>query len=127
MALFYAFPPLQLIHPFLERIRQERLLLILVALESRSALWFPELAALSCVTPWPVPVRPDVLSQAHRSIHHNLSGRLLVWLLRAKWCTDNYAVPSRCEVGSVLGNLQSLLEKGLAFSTVKVYLCQLAM
>ena len=80
-ALLYAFPQLQLIHPLLKRIRQERLSLILIALEGCSALWFPELVALSCVTP---PVRPDALSQAHGSIHHppNLSGWLLVWLTR---------------------------------------------
>jgi hypothetical protein len=83
-ALLYAFPPLQLILPLLERVRQERLSLILVAPENRSALWFPELAALSRSAPWPVPFRPDALSQAHGTVHHppDVSGRLLVWLLR---------------------------------------------
>ncbi|KAK0151140.1 hypothetical protein N1851_007714 [Merluccius polli] len=42
-------------------------------------------------------------------------------LYTAKWGAFDHAIPSRCEVGSVLGFLQSLLEKGLAFSTVKVY------
>ena len=83
-ALLYAFPPLQLILPLLERVRQERLSLILVAPENRAALWFPELAALSRSAPWPVPFRPDALSQAHGTVHHppDVSGRLLVWLLR---------------------------------------------
>ena len=39
-ALMFAFPPLQLIHPLLERVKQEDLSLILVAPESRLALWF---------------------------------------------------------------------------------------
>ena len=39
-ALILAFPPLQLIHPLLERVKQEDLSLILVALESHLALWF---------------------------------------------------------------------------------------
>ena len=82
--LLYAIPPLQLILPLLERVRQERLSLIKVALENRSALCFPELAALSQTAPWPVPFRPDALSQAHGTVHHppDVSGRLLVWLLR---------------------------------------------
>ena len=63
--LLYAFPPLQLILPLLERVRQERLSLIIVAPENRSALWFPELAAPSRMARWPVLFRPDALSQAH--------------------------------------------------------------
>ena len=35
------FPPLQLIHPLLEQVKQEDLSLILVAPESRLVLWFP--------------------------------------------------------------------------------------
>ena len=83
-ALLYAFPPLQLILPLLERVRQEGLSLILVAPENLSALWFPELVALSWTAPWQVPFRSDVLSQAHGTVHHppDVSGRLLVWLLR---------------------------------------------
>ena len=40
-ALMFAFPPLQLIHPLLEQVKQEDPSLILVAPESRLALWFP--------------------------------------------------------------------------------------
>ena len=39
-ALMFAFPPLQLIHSLWERVKQEDLSLILVAPESRLALWF---------------------------------------------------------------------------------------
>jgi len=38
-----------------------------------------------------------------------------------KWCDSNDVIPSRCEAGKMLSFLQSLLEKGLAFSTIKVY------
>ena len=43
------------------------------------------------------------------------------WCAFSDWCDRNHAVPSHCEVGSVLAFLQHLLEKGLAFSTIKVY------
>ena len=43
------------------------------------------------------------------------------WCAFSNWCETNHAVPSQCEVGSVLSFLQNLLEKGLAFSTIKVY------
>lgn len=43
------------------------------------------------------------------------------WCAFSKWCDRNHAVASLCEVGSVLAFLQHLLEKGLAFSTIKVY------
>lgn len=80
--LLYAFPLEQLIYPLLERIQQESLSLILVAPDKRSALWFPEQAAL-CV--WHRG-RSDARSEAHGSVHYlpYLWGRLLVWLLKAK-------------------------------------------
>ena len=37
------------------------------------------------------------------------------WCAFSNWCEKNHAVPSQCEVGSVLSFLQNLLEKGLAF------------
>jgi len=36
------------------------------------------------------------------------------------WCGSNGVTPPLCEVGDVLSFLQSLLEKGVAFSTIKV-------
>ena len=128
-ALLYALLPLKLNHPFLKRIRQERLSLILVATKSRSSLWFPELATPSYVAPWLVLVKPG------RPIHHphDLSGGC--WfghapstssLYTVKWSTNNHIVPSCCEVGGVLCFLKSLLEKGVAFFTVKVFSCRAA-
>ncbi|KAK0154775.1 hypothetical protein N1851_002908 [Merluccius polli] len=105
----------QLIDPLLEKISHERLSLILVAPESCSALWFPELAALSCMTPWPVPMRPDTLLQAHVSFHH------LLHLSCAKWCIDNHAIPLRGGKHAWVFTI-SVLGKSLAFSTVKVYM-----
>ena len=84
VCVLYVFHLLQLILPLLEWVRQEELSLILWAPENRSALWFPELVALSRTAPWQVPFRSDALSQAHGTVHHppDVSGRLLVWLLR---------------------------------------------
>ena len=116
-----------------------------MAPENRSALWFPELAALSQTEPWQVPFRSDVLSQASAPPARGIgtavslaSERLILqgkglsapstsslyaakWCTFSKWCDRNRAVASLCKVESVLAFLQYLLEKGLAFSTIKVY------
>ncbi|XP_045919663.1 uncharacterized protein LOC123979658 [Micropterus dolomieu] len=92
--LLYAFPPLHLIPPLLERVRQEGLSVILVAPSHRSAGWYAEVTQLAVMEPWPVPQVWGALSQESGAI-----GTL-----------------------PVLGQpLQGLMEKGLSHSTIKVY------
>ncbi|XP_056112700.1 uncharacterized protein LOC130089419 [Rhinichthys klamathensis goyatoka] len=46
----------------------------------------------------------------------------LKWRVFEEWCADKNIVPFLCSVSDVLCFLQNLLDKGRAFSTVKVYL-----
>ncbi|XP_052006407.1 uncharacterized protein LOC127660311 [Xyrauchen texanus] len=46
----------------------------------------------------------------------------LKWRVFEEWCADKNIVPFLCSVSNVLSFLQDLLDKGRAFSTVKVYL-----
>lgn len=61
--LLYAFPPLRLIPQLLERVRVERLRVILIAPNRRSAPWYAELTAMMVASPWPVPQVRGALSQ----------------------------------------------------------------
>ncbi len=77
--LLYAFPPLSLIAPVLLRVREQRLPLILIAPNWPSRPWMAELARLLCSQPWPLPLRRDIVSQAHGQIYHPHPGRLALW------------------------------------------------
>ena len=44
------------------------------------------------------------------------------WHVFEKWCYDRHIVPFQCDVANMLCFLQSLLDNGKAFSTIKVYL-----
>ena len=77
--LLYAFPPLSLISPTLDRVREQGLSLILVAPRWPSKHWVAEIIQLLAGEPWPLPVRRDLLSQAHGEIYHPHPDRVALW------------------------------------------------
>lgn len=62
--LLYAFPPVDLIQPTLDRVRQEGLSLILVVHCWPAKMWCEGIRELLSGTPWCLPLRSDLLSQA---------------------------------------------------------------
>ncbi|XP_062386517.1 uncharacterized protein LOC134075064 [Sardina pilchardus] len=78
--LLYAFPPVELIMPTLERVRQDKLSLILVAPYWPAKPWHAEIISLLAEEPWPLPLRRDLLSQAGGEILHP---RPELWRLQA--------------------------------------------
>ncbi len=66
----YAFPPIALLPWVLERVRRDRVLLLLIALRWPGRLWFPDIISLLDGSPLELPVRRDLLSQAGGSIFH---------------------------------------------------------
>ena len=80
--LLYAFPPLELIHPTLERTRLQGLTVLLVAPAWGS--WRSEIAPLLYVNPWPLPLRRDLLQQAGGEIFHPRPADLDLWVWPVK-------------------------------------------
>ena len=74
----YAFPPLQLIHPTLERVRLQGLSLLLVAPGWGS--WRSEIAPLLYDVPWRLPPLRDLVSQADGDILHPRPADLDLWV-----------------------------------------------
>lgn len=74
--LLYAFPPLALIPATLLRVRQCRLSLILIAPHWPSMPWLAEVKQLLHGSPWPLPLRRDLLTQADGQIFHPHPERL---------------------------------------------------
>ena len=67
----YAFPPIRLIPAVLSRIRLDRVeQLLLVAPWWPTQPWFAELVSLIVGSPWEIPLRQDLLSQARGMIWH---------------------------------------------------------
>ncbi|XP_053354207.1 uncharacterized protein LOC128526406 [Clarias gariepinus] len=69
-ALLYAFPPVELILPVTERVRQQGLSLILVAPHWPAKLWYAEIVSLLAAEPWKLPLLRDLLSQAGGEVVH---------------------------------------------------------
>ena len=76
--LLYAFPPLNLILPTLERIRLHGLSLLLVA--PAWGAWRSEIQPLLYDNPWPLPLRRDLLRQAGDEIFHPNPQDLDLWV-----------------------------------------------
>ena len=76
--LLYAFPPLSLISPTLQRVRSLHLSLILVA--PAWGHWRSEITPLLFAEPWKLPPRRDLLSQARGEIFHPQPRHLDLWV-----------------------------------------------
>ena len=90
----YAFPPISLLPQVILRIRETHHSVLLIAPRWENQTWYPELARLSHSSPWPIPVRKDLHSQAAGSIWHPHPER---WSLHA-WVINGY--PLTCQKGS---------------------------
>ncbi|KAJ7986790.1 hypothetical protein DPEC_G00332030 [Dallia pectoralis] len=80
----YAFPLVALLPGVLERVRQERVSLLLVAPYWPARVWFADLISLLVGSPLEIPIRRDLLSQAHGFILHPRPElwKLWAWPLR---------------------------------------------
>ena len=76
--LLYAFPPLELIPPLLERVTQEGHWVLLVA--PAWGTWRSEIAPLLYDHPWRLPPLRDVVVQAAGSILHPRPVELDLWV-----------------------------------------------
>ena len=76
--LLYAFPPMDLITPTLERVRRYGHELLLIA--PRTGTWSSLIAPLLYRDPWQLPQIRDLLSQADREIFHPDPQRLDLWV-----------------------------------------------
>ena len=75
--LLYAFPPLSLIRPTLDRVRTQGLEVVLIAPAWGS--WRSEISSLLYDQPWQLPLRKDLLTQAGFEIFHPCPQRLDLW------------------------------------------------
>ncbi len=80
----YAFPPIALLPGVLERVRRDRVLLLLIAPRWPGRVWFPDLISLLDGHPLELLVRRDILFQAGGSIFHPQPElcKLWAWHLR---------------------------------------------
>ena len=76
--LLYAFPPLELIPPTLERTRTQNLKILLVA--PAWGTWRSLIAPLLYAQPWPLPPLRDLLTQAGNEIFHPNPESLDLWV-----------------------------------------------
>ncbi|XP_026084954.1 uncharacterized protein LOC113060276, partial [Carassius auratus] len=74
----YAFPPIALLPGVLARVRRDGVHLLLVAPFWPGRVWFSDLVSLLDGSPWEIPIRTDLLSQAQGTIIHP---RLELWKL----------------------------------------------
>ena len=77
--LLYAFPPLPLMLPTLQRVLQKGHRVLLVAPFWPGRTWFPLLHSLCRSAPWCLPDREDLLSQLGGRIWHPDPRRLQLW------------------------------------------------
>ncbi|XP_013874757.1 uncharacterized protein LOC106525168 [Austrofundulus limnaeus] len=87
--LLYAFPPVEMILPVLERVRRQRLSLILMAPHWPAKCWYAEIISLLAAQPWQLPLHQDLLSQAGGGgiFHpHPELWRLHAYLLKGPAC-----------------------------------------
>ncbi|MEL7302020.1 MAG: reverse transcriptase domain-containing protein [Pseudomonadota bacterium] len=76
--LLYAFPPLRLIYPVLDRVRRQGLSVLLIA--PRWGSWRSEITPLLYDIPWRLPPLSDLLSQAAGTILHPRPELLDLWV-----------------------------------------------
>ncbi len=80
----YNFPPITLLPGVLERVRRDGVRLLLVPPFWPGRVWFSDLISLLDSSPWEIPIRRDLLSQAEGMILHPRPElwKLWVWPLR---------------------------------------------
>ncbi|XP_014827275.1 PREDICTED: uncharacterized protein LOC106916513 [Poecilia mexicana] len=78
--LLYAFPPLSLIWPTLQRVLEEGHKMLLVAPYWPARPWFPLLWSLCHCVPWCLPTRRDLLSLLGGQIWHPDPQRFRLWV-----------------------------------------------
>ncbi len=80
----YAFPPIALLPGVLAKVRQQGSRLLLIAPRWPTRIWFSDLISLLDGSPWVIPVRRDLLSQAQGTVFHPRPElwNLHVWPLR---------------------------------------------
>ncbi len=80
----YAFPPIALLPGVLAKVRQQESRLLLIAPRWPTRIWFSDLISLLDGSPWAIPVRRDLLSQAQGTVFHPRPEiwNLHVWPLR---------------------------------------------
>ena len=74
-----AFPPFPLIQATLDRVEMGGHRLLLIAPRWPRRPWFRMLLSLVAGTPWQLPQRPDLLSQAQGALWHPRPDRLQLW------------------------------------------------
>ena len=77
--LLYAFPPIALITQVLARVREGGLSMILIAPHWPGRPWVAEISQLLSGKPWELPLRRDLVSQAHGQVFHPHPDRLALW------------------------------------------------
>ncbi|KAL0151074.1 hypothetical protein M9458_053587, partial [Cirrhinus mrigala] len=73
--LLYAFPPFPLLPAVIAKVRYAKAKVLLVAPDWPQQSWMPDLIALLKGSPWHLPVRRDMLSQARGQISHPNPGK----------------------------------------------------
>ncbi|XP_029975786.1 uncharacterized protein LOC115408980 [Salarias fasciatus] len=66
----------------------------------------------------------ETIQSARAPSTRTLYGRK--WSVFEKWCSDSHQVPFQCSVTGILSFLQDMVDKGRAFSTIKVYLAAIS-
>lgn len=87
--LLCAFPLVPLLPQVIQRIREEKRTVILIAPLWPNQPWLPNLWQLKTSAPWPIPLRKDLLSEARGTIWHlqpELWNRETVCALIFIWC-----------------------------------------
>ena len=80
----YAFPPIALLPGVLAKVRRQGSRLLLIAPRWPTRVWFSDLISLLDGSPWAIPIRRDLLSQAQGTVFHPRPElwNLHVWPLR---------------------------------------------
>ncbi len=84
----YAICPFPLLQQALDKVREEKAQVILVAPNWPTQTWFADLNSLLLGMPWPLPLLPDLLTQARGEIFHPAPQKwnLVAWPLSGSIC-----------------------------------------
>ncbi|KAL0199646.1 hypothetical protein M9458_002833, partial [Cirrhinus mrigala] len=117
----YAFPPVKIMPLVLQKIREEKGTVLLVAPSWPNQPWFPELIELLTAPPWPIPQKArygTCMADAKRistSFGYNCRSESSI-----------YQTSVHCDVSVILSFLQDCLDAGRTPSTLKVYVAAIS-